>query len=62
MVYKATCPECGRRHRFKGKPRIHEQLVCKKCQASLAVVQLAPVELELTAELAARSRRVDARR
>ena len=42
----ALCPDCERRVRVGGTPRLGNKLICPHCDAYLRVVDLNPIELD----------------
>ena len=41
----ATCPECGAEIRFKKAPYLGQEVICRRCDSSLEVVERFPIEL-----------------
>lgn len=58
-IKEAFCPECDNRLKFKNYPHIGQRVVCNECEASLAVVSVRPIELDiaLTAGASSQSRK-----
>jgi lysine biosynthesis protein LysW len=46
QVVSATCPDCGKVIRLRGRVRMGQEVTCPHCDAELEVIETDPVELD----------------